>query len=142
MAGVRAPKTDKDERVVPAAIRYLTRNRHHMDYTRFIAEGLPIGSGEVEGRIRHIVRRRLDIPGDWREDNLVLLTALLTIRHSGGWDDFWRWQHVRDKKQFQCRLLGTGLNRYRGPREPRLVARGTEGLELGGLSPMFEVGMS
>ena len=60
------------------------------DYPTFIAEGLPIGSGEVEGRIRHIVRRRLDVPGDWREENLVLLTALLTIRHSGWWNDFWR----------------------------------------------------
>jgi len=136
------PKTDKDECVVPAAIRYLTRNGHHMDYPRFIAEGLPIGCGEVEGRIRHIVRRRLDVPGDWREDNLVLLTALLTIRHSGWWDDFWRWQDVRDKEQFQRRLLGIGLNRYRGPREPRLVACGTESLELDGLSPMFEVGMA
>ena len=130
--GRSCPKTDKDECVVPAAIRYLTRNGHPMDYSRFIAEGLPIGSGEVEGRIRQIVRRRLDVPGDWREDNLVLLTALLTIRHSGGWDDFWRWQDVRDKVQFQRRLLGIGLNRYRGPKEPRLVARGTESLELDG----------
>jgi len=30
--------------------------------------------------------------GDWREANLVFLTALLTIRHSGWWDDFWTWQ--------------------------------------------------
>ena len=107
-------------------------------YPRFIAEGLPIGSGEVEGRIRHIVRRRLDVPGDWREHNLVLLTALLTIRHSGWWDDFWKWQDERDKKRFQRRLLGEGLNRFRGPRKPRLVTNGTESLELDGLSPMFQ----
>jgi hypothetical protein len=134
------PKTDKDECVVTAANRYLTRNGKHMDYPRFIAEGLPIGSGEVEGRIRHIVRRRLDVPGDWREKNLVLLTALLTIRHSGRWDDFWSWQDLRDKKRFQRRLLGEGLNRFRGPREPRLVTHSTERLELDGLSPMFEGG--
>ncbi len=140
--GRSCPKNDKDECVVTAAIRYLTRNGHHMDYPRFIAEGLPIGSGEVEGRIRHIVRRRLDVPGDWREDNLALLTALLTIRHSGWWDDFWQWQDERDKKRFQRRLLGVGLNRYRGPRETRLVTHGTESLELDGLSPMFEVGMA
>ena len=132
------PRTDQDECTVAAAIRYLTRNGKHMDYPRFIAEELPIGSGEVEGRIRHIVRRRLDVPGDWREDNLVLLTALLTIRHSGWWDDFWDWQDQRDKKRFQRRLLGEGLNRFRGPRKPRLVTKGTESLELDGLSPMFQ----
>ena len=102
--------------------------------------GLPIGSGEVEGRIRHIVRRRLDVPGDWREKNLVLLTALLTIRHSGWWDDFWRWQDQRDMKRFQRRLQGEGLNRFRGPRKPRLVTHGTESLDLDGLSAMFEGG--
>lgn len=134
------PKTDKDECAVKAAIRYLTRNGKFMDYPSFIAEGLPIGSGEVEGRIRHIVRRRLDVPGDWREDNLALLTALLTIRHSGWWDDFWKWQELRDKKRFQLRLLGVGLNRFRGPTTPRLVPHGTETLDLDGLSPMFEGG--
>ena len=136
--GHACPKNDKDECVVTAANRYLTRNGQHMDYPRFIAEGLPIGSGEVEGRIRHIVRRRLDVPGDWREENLVLLTALLTIRHSGRWDDFWDWQDRRDKKRFQRRLLREGLNRFRGPRQPRLVTEGTEKLDLDGLSPMFQ----
>lgn len=140
--GRSCPKNDKDECVVTAATRYLTRNGQHMDYPRFIAEGLPIGSGEVEGRVRHIVRRRLDVPGDWREDNLALLTALLTIRHSGWWEDFWKWQDERDKKRLQLRLRGVALNRYRGPREPRLVTQGTESLELDGLSPMFEVGMA
>lgn len=135
--GRACPKNDREECVVTAAIRYLTRNGKHMDYPRFIAEELPIGSGEVEGRIRHIVRRRLDVPGDWREDNLALLTALLTIRHSGWWDEFWDWLDERDMKRFQRRLLGEGLNRFRGPRKPRIVADGTETLELDGLSPMF-----
>jgi hypothetical protein len=134
----RCPQTDKGECAVVAARRYLTRNGKHMDYPRFIAEGLPIGSGEVEGRIRHIVRRRLDVPGDWREDNLALITALITIRQSGWWDDFWEWQDERDKKRFRRRLLGEGLNRFRGPRKPRLITQGAESMDLGGLSPMFE----
>lgn len=136
--GRACPRTDKDECAVKAAIRYLTRNGRFMDYPNFIAEGLPIGSGEVEGRIRHIVRRRLDVPGDWREDNLALLTALLTIRHSGWWDDFWQWQEQRDKKRFQLRLLGEGLNRFRGPKPRPPLTEGTETLDLDGLSPMFQ----
>jgi hypothetical protein len=54
------PKTDKDECAVVAATRYLTRNGKYMAYRSFIAEGLPIGSGEVEGRVRHVVRARLE----------------------------------------------------------------------------------
>lgn len=132
------PKTEQDECAVVAAIRYLTRNGRHMDYPRFIAEGLPIGSGEVEGKIRHVVRRRLDIPGDWREDNLGLLTALITIRQSGWWDDFWEWQDERDKKRFQLRLLGEGLNRFRGPAKTTFVTRDRERLDLDDVSPMFQ----
>lgn len=70
----------------------------------------------------------------------MLLTALHTIRHSGWWDDFWAWQDRRDKKRFERRLLGEGLNRFRGPRKPRLVTEGTESLDLDGLSPMFQAG--
>jgi len=132
------PQTDQGECAVTAEIRYLTRNGKYMDYARFIAEGLPIGSGEVEGRIRHIVRKRLDIPGDWREENLPLITALITIRESGWWDHFWQWQDERDKHRFRLRLAGEGLNRFRGPRKPRVVTEGAETLDLDGISPMFE----
>jgi len=72
----------------------------------------------------------------------VLLTALLTIRHSGWWDDFWDWQDERDRKRFRQRLFGIGLNRFRGPRKPRLVTDGTETLDLDGLSPMFQGGVA
>jgi hypothetical protein len=88
---------------------------------QFGAQPRATSCAEVEGRIRHLVRRRLDVRGDWREDNLVLLTALLTIRHSRWWDDFRNWQDAQDRRRFQRRLLGEGLNRYRGPRERRLV---------------------
>jgi len=45
------------------------------------------------------------LAADRREPNRVLLTALLTIRHSGWWDDFWSWQDERDEKRFQRRRL-------------------------------------
>lgn len=134
------PKTDKEECAVVAANRYLMRNGKYMSYQSFIAEGLPIGSGEVEGRMRHIVRRRLDVSGDWREEHLPLFTALLTIRHSGWWDDFWDWLDEQDKKRFQRRLLGERRNRFRGPRKPRPVTDGFETLDLDGISPMFQGG--
>lgn len=76
----------------------------------------------------------------WRlaRENLALLTALITIRQSCWWDDFWEWLDERDKKRFRLRLLGGRLNRFRGPRRPRLVTEDSESLELDGLSPMSE----
>lgn len=111
--------TDRDECSVVAARPYLRNHGRHMDYPRFIEEGFPIGSGEVEGRIRHIVRRRLDVPATWREKNLPLLGALISIRESGWWDEFWDWRDERDKRRFRDRLRGVGLNRFRGKSRQR-----------------------
>lgn len=114
---------DRGECGVKAARRYLTRFGEYMEYPRYLEEGLPIGSGAVEGRIRHIVRRRLDVPGDWREENLHPMLALLSIRESGLWQTFWEWLDRKDRARFRERLQGRGRNRFRGklpPRPPQL----------------------
>jgi hypothetical protein len=132
------PRTDGGECAVKAAIRYIERNQKYMDYKSYIEAGLPIGSGEVEGRIRHIVRRRLDVPGDWRESNLALITALITIRQSGWWDDFWTWRDRRDVQKFQRRLRGEGLNRFRGPRKARPIVDAHESSDIHGFTNEFD----
>jgi len=122
---------DHDECAVRAARRYLKNFGEFMDYPRFIEEGLPIGSGAVEGRIRHIVRRRLDVPGDWREENLHPLLALISIRESGLWDTFWEWMDERDTARFRRRLHGEGLNKFRGklPTSPQ-YGQATERVDI------------
>jgi len=140
-AGGRCPATDGGECAVKAAIRYVSRNGQYMDYPTFVSEGLPIGSGEIEGLIRHAVRRRLDIPGDWREANLRLMTALLTVRHSGWWGDFWLWRDKRDRQKMRQRLAGLAPSRFRGPPRPKAKTNGHETLDLEGLSPMFEAAL-
>jgi hypothetical protein len=42
---------------------YFRTNAHRMDYPRFRALGLPIGSGAVEGAAAHLVQQRLRRPG-------------------------------------------------------------------------------
>ena len=118
----RCVTTDRDECAVRAARRYLKKFGQYMDYPHFRDEGLPIGSGAVEGRIRHLVRRRLDIPGDWREANLHPVLALISIRESGLWETFWEWLDKRDVRRFYGRLRGEGLTKFRGKlsRPPKL----------------------
>jgi hypothetical protein len=99
-------KDDRGDCLVQVALRYLEHFADYMDYARFIREGLPIGSGEAEGAIRHWIRRRLDVPGVWREDHVQSMCALLTLKASGWWEDFWRWRDQRDIKEFQLRLEG------------------------------------
>jgi hypothetical protein len=131
------PKTDKGECAVTAAIRYLVNNAKHMDYHLFLSEDLTIGSGEVEGLIRHVVRKRLDIPGDWTEEKLSVFTSLLTIHGCGWWDDFWAWVDEQDRERLRLRRQGQIPNRFRGPKRKPVPATGTERLDFAELSPMF-----
>lgn len=134
---------DHGECGVRAARRYLKRFGDYMDYPRFREMDLPVGSGAVEGRIRHLVRRRLDVPGDWKEDNLHPMLALISIRESGLWDDFWEWWDERDRVRFRERLRGNGLNRFRGKlASPTPTGNATERTELDAPSnPLSELGL-
>lgn len=140
--GQRAcPQTDNGECAVRAAERYLVRNGKHMDYKAFTDEGLPIGSGEVEGLIRHAVRRRLDIPGDWTEPKLAIFAGLLSVYSSGWWEDFWNWVDRLDRERLRQRLRGNVPSRFRGRPRPRPDSNGTERLDLTDLSPMFSASL-
>ena len=131
-SGGGCPKTDRGECAVRAARRYLKKFGNFMDYPAFLEEGLGIGSGAVEGRIRHIIRRRLDVPADWREENVHLMLALLSIRESGLWDEFWQWRDANDRRRFRGRLKGEGLNRFRGAKPEPVKAQGSEALDFTG----------
>lgn len=132
------PSNDHGECAVRAARRYLRRFGEYMDYPRFIEQGMAIGSGAVEGRIRHLVRRRLDVPGDWKEDNLHPMLALISVRESGLWDEFWEWCEQRDRVRFRDRLKGIGLNRFRGRLpQPQATGSATERCDFDNLSPCF-----
>lgn len=73
------------------AISYLEKRRHQLDYQEAIAQDLPIGSGEVESAHRHILQKRLKIPGAWwcleRAEEMAQLRAM---RANQQWNDFWQ----------------------------------------------------
>jgi hypothetical protein len=57
-------------------------------YVELMIANLPVGSGEAESGIRHVIKRRMAVAGAWDEENAGLMLALLAIRAGGWWDDF------------------------------------------------------
>jgi hypothetical protein len=114
------PQCKKDENgkcLVRIAERYLTNNRAYMEnYEDFMVRNLPVGSGEAESGIRHIIKRRMSVAGAWDESNAALLLALLAIRASGWWDDFWAWRSERDKAAWRERQQRQVKVLFRGKR--------------------------
>jgi hypothetical protein len=72
---------------------YLERFSDAVHYEKFLAQGLPIGSGEVESAHRYISQKRLKIPGaTWHPDTVNPMLALRIIRANDWWEDFWQGQ--------------------------------------------------
>ena len=69
---------------------YLERQQGHLNYALAREQGLPVGSGTVEGGNRHVIQARLKLPGTWwNEESLNPMLALRTLRANGHWEAFW-----------------------------------------------------
>jgi len=110
-------KTPGGKCLVRVAETCLDNNQHYMrDYEQLVARGLPIGSGEAESGIRHVIKKRMSVAGAWEENNAPLMLGLITIQASGWWDDFWRWRDRRDLLAWQDRRDGKTKVVFRGKR--------------------------
>jgi hypothetical protein len=82
---------------IDKALKYFRRNATFMDYATFLAQGLPIASGIIEGACRHIIQDRLGITGArWDLPGAEAVLRLRALRSSGDWDDYWRF-HQRQE---------------------------------------------
>ena len=75
---------------IELAIKYLTKRIDQLDYKEAIKRNLPIGSGEVESAHRHILQKRLKIPGAWwRLERAEEMAQLRAMRANNRWNEFW-----------------------------------------------------
>ena len=69
---------------------YLSRFKDAVHYDAFKADGLPIGSGEIEAAHRIVPQKRLKLPGAWwNEETINPMLALRVLRANGWWNEFW-----------------------------------------------------
>lgn len=117
VCGPECAKSESGKCLVRVAAGYLSNNRKYMDqYVEFMIANLPVGSGEAESGIRHVIKRRMAIAGAWTEEHAGLLLALLAIRASGWWDDFWKWRDEHDREAWRSRQAGTSRVVFRNKR--------------------------
>jgi hypothetical protein len=82
---------------VERALNYFRRNADFMDYPAFLAAGLPIATGVIEGACRHLVQDRLGITGArWDLPGAEAMLKLRALHSSGDWDNYWRF-HERQE---------------------------------------------
>jgi hypothetical protein len=83
---------------------YLYRNRARMRYDEYLAQGLPIASGAVEGACKNLVKDRMERSGmRWTEDSAEAMLKLRATYLSDDFEEYWTY-HVQ---QDQARLHPT-----------------------------------
>ena len=81
--------TDSQQETVRSAITYYRNNRHRMDYAAYLSAGYPIGSGNIEGACRNLVKDRLDCTGmHWRLPGSRAMLKTRALYLNGEWDQF------------------------------------------------------
>jgi hypothetical protein len=99
-ATLRQMKT-ADRASVDNCADYLLKYRCHLRYDQYLAAGLPISTGVIEGACRHLVKDRMDITGArWGLRGAEAVLKLRSLRASGDFDAYWTFhesaEHVRN----------------------------------------------
>jgi Uncharacterised protein family (UPF0236) len=70
---------------------YLENNQHHMDYPRYRALGLPVGSGQVEAQCKTLVGARCKQAGmrNWTYEGAEAVLRLRAAYQDGTFHDLW-----------------------------------------------------
>lgn len=77
-------------------IEHFDKNASRMRYHCLRRQDLDIGSGVIEGAVRHLVGVRLDGPGmRWSRDRMEVVLLLRCILINGQWDDFARFVEAK-----------------------------------------------
>lgn len=79
---------------------YLYHNRTRMRYNEYLAQGLPIASGPVEGACKSLIKDRMERSGmRWTEGMAEALVKLRAIYLSGDLDPYWSFHIQRDQER-------------------------------------------
>lgn len=90
-------------------------NQAFLAYDSYLADGLPIATGVIEGVCCHLIKDRMDITGArWGLPGGEAILRLRALRSSGDFDAYWAF-HRRQRRQ---RLH---LSRYAGGSLPPLL---------------------
>ncbi len=80
----------KERAPVDKCATYLLNKSPYLRYDRYLAGGLPIATGVIEGACRHLVKDRMEITGaKWGLQGAEAVLRLRALRASKDFDEYW-----------------------------------------------------
>ncbi len=94
---------------------YLLNKAQYLRYHEYLADGLPIATGVIEGACRHLVADRMDITGArWGLEGAEAILRLRSLRSSGDFDQYWAFHEEQER-------IRNHSSRYADGELPRLI---------------------
>ncbi len=107
--------TAEQRKPVDKCADYLLKYRDYLKYHEYLAAGLPIASGVIEGACRHLVQDRMGRTGArWRLPSAEAVLRLRALRASGDFDEYWEFHE-------DCEFDRLHAGRYHQGRVPAVV---------------------
>lgn len=90
----------KQRKPADTCLKYFERRKTMMDYPAFLAKGLPIATGVIEGACRHLIQDRLGITGArWGLQGAEAVLKLRALQSSGDWNDYWHFHEQQEARR-------------------------------------------
>ena len=79
---------------------YLLKYRAMLHYDDYLATGLPIATGVIEGACRHLIKDRMDLTGArWRLQSAEAVLKLRSLQSSGDFDEYLAFHKAQELKR-------------------------------------------
>lgn len=128
-AGIRRSATKRGlsqpaRKAADKCANYLLKYAEYLHYDMYLAKGLPISTGVIEGACRHLVKDRMDLTGArWGLAGAEAVLKLRALRSSGDFDEYWAFHEQQELARNHAEKYANGeAPSMRQPSPPR--ARG------------------
>jgi len=106
---------------VDRCAKYLRNHKRYLDYPRYLAAGLPIGTGVIEGTVRHLVKDRMLLTGArWRLPGGEAVLRLRALRASQDFDEYWHFHEAQEHERNHRARYADGVVPPTAHTSPRL----------------------
>jgi hypothetical protein len=79
---------------------YFYRNRTRMCYDQYLAKGLPIATGAVEGACKNLIKDRMERSGmRWSRKMAEAMVKMRALYLSGDFEEYWDYHIIQDQRR-------------------------------------------
>jgi hypothetical protein len=114
-----------------ACADYLLHHSSYLRYHEYLAAGLPIATGVIEGACRHLVKDRMDLTGArWSLAGAEAVLRLRALRASGDFAEYWRFHEAQDYQRNHAALYAQRTVPLTRKPSPRRAHKGRAHLRI------------